>query len=210
MYIKVYFNKKPLFLCDDLETSLQPFLHHDDTIFIDELDSHTVKTMIHEMQEEPVHAGIFFHRDLEELKKEFFKKFSLVKAAGGFVLNPQNEVLLIFRRGRWDLPKGKYEKDETPEACAVRETEEETGVKNLQIVTPLLTTHHTYHEGSRFILKETSWFKMKCKGEQVLIPQVSEDISQLKWVSGDDIGNYKDKTYPSVVDVLDAGFSDSN
>ena len=76
MYIKIYFNDKPLFLCDNVDEMIEPYLHHDDAIFIDELDSHTVKSMIHEMQVEKVHAGVFFHPDLEELKKAFFKKFT--------------------------------------------------------------------------------------------------------------------------------------
>lgn len=60
MYYKIFFDNKPLFLCDEIEDSIQPFIHHDDAVFIDELDSHTVKSMIHEMQLEKVHAGVFF------------------------------------------------------------------------------------------------------------------------------------------------------
>ena len=86
------------------------------------------------MQDTSVHAGVFFHPDLEELKDAFFKKFTLVKAAGGFVLNENNEVLMMFRRGKWDLPKGKMDKKETFEECAVRETEEETGLKNIKLI----------------------------------------------------------------------------
>ena len=74
MFIKIYFNDKPLFLCDAIDGEIQSFVHHDDAVFIDELDAHTVKTMIHEMQQPHVHAGIFQHPDLEELKKSFFKK----------------------------------------------------------------------------------------------------------------------------------------
>ncbi len=66
---------------------IEPYVHHDDAVFIDELNSHTVKSMIHEMQSEKIHAGVFFHPTLEELKKAFFKKFTLVQAAGGLVKN---------------------------------------------------------------------------------------------------------------------------
>ena len=129
MYIKIYFDDKPLFLCDEIEASLQPYLHHDDAVFIDELNTHAVKSMIHEMQQPQVHFGIYFHKDFEELKKAFFKKFTLVQAAGGFVLNEKGEVLLMFRRSKWDLPKGKQDKKETAADCAIRETEEETGYR---------------------------------------------------------------------------------
>jgi 8-oxo-dGTP pyrophosphatase MutT (NUDIX family) len=202
MHIKIYFNNKPLFLCDAVDENIEPYLHHDDAIFIDELNSHTVKSMIHEMQLEKVHAGVFFHTDLEELKKSFFKKFTLVKAAGGLVTNEKNEILLIFRRGSWDLPKGKLDKGEKLEACAIREVEEETGLKDIDLTSPLTITWHTYHEGSRFILKESHWYRMKIKGEQKGTPQTEEDIQEIKWVKAGEMEPYLKKAFPSVVDVL--------
>lgn len=207
MIIKIYFDNKPLFLCDDVDVSLQPYIHHDDAVFIDELNLHTIKSMIHEMQEESVHAGVFFHKDLNELKKAFFKKFTMIQAAGGFVLNENKEVLMMFRRGKWDLPKGKMDKGESFEECATRETEEETGLKNIKLISPLITTYHTYHEGSRYMLKETKWFKMKVDGEQKLIPQEEEQITKLEWVAKVDLKKYMSNSFPSVVDVLEAGFS---
>ena len=207
MYIKIFFNDKPLFLSNDVDAELQSYVHHDDTVFIDELNLHTVKSMIHEMQDASIHAGVFFHRDLEELKTMFFKKFTPVKAAGGFVLNENKEVLMMFRRGKWDLPKGKMDKKETFEECAIRETKEETGLKNITIISPLITTYHTYHEGTRYILKETKWFSMKVKGEQKLVPQAEEQITKLEWVGKNKLENYMQNTFPSVKDVLKAGFT---
>ncbi len=203
MYIKIYFNDKPLFLCDNVDKTLQPYIHHDDAVFIDELNSHTIKSMIHEMEQPEVHAGVFYHPDLAELKKALYKKFTLVRAAGGRVENEKKETLLIFRRGKWDLPKGKLDKGETLEACAVREVEEETGLKKVKLISPLTITYHTYHEGARFILKESHWYKMKANGDQPLVPQTEEDIHEIKWVKADDLPKYRKNTFPSVVDVLD-------
>jgi 8-oxo-dGTP pyrophosphatase MutT (NUDIX family) len=205
MHIKIYFNDKPLFLCDNIDEVIEPYIHHDDAVFIDELDSHTVKTMIHEMQLEKIHAGIFFHPNLEELKKAFFKKFVLVKAAGGLIRNEKDEVLLIFRRGKWDLPKGKLDKRESLEECAVREVQEETGLNNIKLTGPLLVTYHTYHEGARFILKESHWFSMHANGNQSFTPQAEEDISEIKWVKQDDLQQYMTNSFPSIVDVLQTG-----
>lgn len=207
MYIKIYFDDKPLFLCDNVDATLQPYIHHDDAVFIDELNLHTVKSMIHEMQDNSVHAGVFFHKDLQELKDAFFKKFTLVKAAGGFVLNENNEVLMMFRREKWDLPKGKMDKKETFEECAIRETEEETGLKNIKLISTLITTYHTYHEGSKYVIKETKWFTMKVNAEQKLAPQVTEQITKLEWVGKNDLKKYLQNSFPSVNDVLEAGFS---
>jgi 8-oxo-dGTP pyrophosphatase MutT (NUDIX family) len=202
MYIKIYFNNKPLFLCDTVDENIEPYLHHDDAIFIDELNTHTVKAMIHEMQLEKVHAGVFFHTDLEGLKKSFFKKFTLVAAAGGLVTNKQNEVMLIFRRGSWDLPKGKLDKGEKLEDCAIREVEEETGLKNITLLAPLTITYHTYHEGSRFILKESHWYSMNISDMQKGVPQTEEDIQEIKWVKKGELEPYLKKSFPSVADVL--------
>lgn len=207
MHIKIYFNDKPLFLCDNIDEVVEPFVHHDDAVFIDELDSHTVKSMIYEMQLEKIHAGVFFHANLEELKKAFFKKFTLVQAAGGLVKNERGENLLIFRRGKWDLPKGKLDKGESLEECAVREVEEETGLQNIKLLGPLLVTYHTYHEGTKFILKESHWYKMKTQSNQELTPQAEEDIQQVIWVSDKDLSKYMKEAFPSVVDVLESGRS---
>ncbi len=202
MYIKIFFNDKPLFLCDQVDETIEPFLHHDDAVFIDELDNHTVKSMIHEMQLEKVHAGVFIHPDFEALKKAFFKKFTFIQAAGGIVQNEDGELLLIFRRGKWDLPKGKLDKGESLEDCAVREVEEETGLKQVKLVEPLLITYHTYHEGTKFILKESHWYSMKVSGQQELVPQTEEDILETKWVAADALEPYLKNSFPSVVDVL--------
>lgn len=202
MYIKIYFSNKPLFLCDAVDETIEPYLHHDDAVFIDELDTHTVKTMIHEMQLEKVHAGVFFHPDLEELKKAFYKKFTLVLAGGGLVENEKKEVLLIHRRGKWDLPKGKLDKGETLEKCAVREVEEETGLTGVQLLAPLLITYHTYHEGTKFILKESHWYTMQVKGQQTLVPQLEEHIHAIEWVPKKKLGPYMQDCFPSVTDVL--------
>src|SRR5215467_13515656 len=204
MYLKVYFNDKPLFLCDTIDKMIRPLIHHDDAVFIDELNAHTTKTMIHEMQQPNVHAGIFQHPDLEELKKAFFKKFTIIQAAGGLVKNHEDKILMIFRRGKWDLPKGKLDKGEKLEECAVREVEEETGLKHVELHSPLVITYHTYHEGTKFILKESHWFAMTIKGEQKLIPQTTEDIFDIKWIEPSDVNSYLERSFPMIADIIDA------
>jgi ADP-ribose pyrophosphatase YjhB (NUDIX family) len=210
MYIKIYFNDKPLFLCDEMNKEINGYAHHDDAVFIDDFSTPAVNSIIHEMREEKVHAGIFFHKDFEQLKKAIWKKFKIVKAAGGLVLNEKKELLFIFRRGKWDLPKGKLDKGETLEQCAVREVEEETGLKNILLKKNLLTTYHTYDENGKHILKESYWYEMDIQGVQKLIPQTAEDIHEAKWIKKKNLSDVLSNTFPSVKDVIEKYNDDFN
>jgi 8-oxo-dGTP pyrophosphatase MutT (NUDIX family) len=129
----------------------------------------------------------------------------LIQAGGGLVENEKGEVLFIFRRGKWDLPKGKLDPGETFEQCALREVEEETGVGQLELVKFLLVTEHDYEERGLVILKETHWFLMKASGRQTLIPQTEEDITELKWFMPSEFAIIEQNTYPLIIDVLKAG-----
>lgn len=160
--------------------------------------------MIHEMQQPRVHAGVFYYPNLNELKNAFIKKFTIVQAAGGLVKNNEKKILMIFRRGKWDLPKGKLDKGEKLEDCAVREVEEETGLKNVKLNSPLVVTYHTYHQGTKFILKESHWFTMNVGGKQKLIPQTEEDIFDIRWVDPKDIHPYLPKSFPLIADIIKA------
>lgn len=202
MQYKIYINNKPLYLCNELDDTLSQLLHRPDNIFIDELDTHTIKSMLKELRLPEIKSGIFYHNDIETLKKAFFKKFEIIKAAGGCVTNEEGDVLLIFRRGFWDMPKGKIDEGESIEECAVREVREETGLQHIQLQHLLTITYHTYEQGTHHILKESHWFAMQAKGHERLIPQIEEDIAELKWVAKNDLPDYETRAYPSIVDVL--------
>lgn len=207
MYIKVYFNEKPLFLADQMDKELQALAHHEDTVLIDEFSPPAINSLIHEMRLSKIHAGIILHNDIEALKKAFYKKFMLIKASGGLVTNEHGQLLFIYRKKKWDLPKGKLEDGEDIQSCAVRETEEETGLKGVQMGKPLLTTYHTYDESGHHILKETFWYKLTVNGTQELKPQVEEQITEIKWVSPDSMQEVLSNTYPLIKDVVSsAGF----
>jgi 8-oxo-dGTP pyrophosphatase MutT (NUDIX family) len=202
MYIKIYFNDKPLFLCDAMTPEIEAYAHHDDAVLIDEFSHPAVNSMIHEMRLEKIHAGIFVHSNLEELRKAVWKKFLLVKAGGGLVRNGEGQYLFMLRRGIWDLPKGKLDPGETIEQCAVREVGEETGLQGVQLGAPLLVTYHTYDENGKHILKETHWFRMHVTDMKGLKPQQAEQITELRWVEGDAMKALLRNTFPSVRDVI--------
>jgi 8-oxo-dGTP pyrophosphatase MutT (NUDIX family) len=203
MHIKIYFNDKPLYLCDDIDQEIAPYVHHDDAVFIDEFSTPAIKSMIHEMKLEKIHAGILYHTDLEALKKAVFKKFTIIYAAGGLVLNPSKSILLIYRKGKWDLPKGKLDDGESLDQCALREVKEETGLQHLRLIEPLLVTYHTYDEDGKHILKETHWYLMHATGrDQQLKPQEEEQITAIEWASEKQLPKYMENTFPLIRDVI--------
>ena len=107
-----------------------------------------------------------------------------VAAAGGIVVRPganEPDVLLIFRRGRWDLPKGKQESGEDTAACALREVREEAGVDTLRLVRPLEDTVHGYVRNGAYCVKTTHWFLMQTR-QTDFAPQKEEGIEQVAWV----------------------------
>ena len=127
-------------------------------------------------------------------------------AAGGLVTNPQGQILWIFRRGFWDLPKGKLDEGETIQTCAVREVEEETGIKNIRLHDLLKFTNHTYFDThlNQEVLKRTYWFHMTIPTEQKGIPQATEDIEKIEWHSLATAKHCLVQTYPSIIEVIEA------
>lgn len=133
----------------------------------------------------------------------------IIQAGGGLVLNSQNEMLFIFRRGFWDLPKGKLDDGETIEACALREVEEETGVGNLLMQGFLGITHHQYFDPylNEEVIKESHWYNMKVKGVPKLIPQTEEDITAIKWVPLNEINDLIADSFVSIKEIIGLFFS---
>lgn len=109
------------------------------------------------------------------------RNYIYVKAAGGIVKNPDGELLMMRRNDRFDLPKGKVESGETLAQAALRETEEETGLSNLTTGPLLLKTYHIYNLYGGWHFKQTSWFEMQHNGDQVLVPQMEEGITEVGW-----------------------------
>lgn len=123
-----------------------------------------------------------YGENVDEIWEEFGQLFKKVGAAGGVVRNKNEEILFIYRIGKWDLPKGKIEKGESLETAAVREVQEETGLQNIELEKFISKTYHTYSErNGEKILKTTNWFQMKFIGNETPIPQIEEGISEVSW-----------------------------
>ncbi|WP_298061933.1 NUDIX hydrolase [uncultured Rikenella sp.] len=140
----------------------------------------------------------------DRLFAQFAAQFVPVEAGGGLVASPRDEVLMIFRNGRWDLPKGKLEPNEEIAECAVREVEEECGVSGLKLGKLLTRTYHLYEMYGKWMLKRTTWFAMRHDGDGELVPQTEEGITDIRWIAPDNLCSYVENTYPTIREVFAA------
>ncbi len=127
--------------------------------------------------------------------------FKVVKAAGGVVFKG-NKMLLMFRRGFWDLPKGKLDPGENSKVAAVREVAEETGVDAL-LGEKICTTYHTYTQNGNPMLKRTKWFRMALIDDSRMLPQAEEGIEQLCWMDYDAVQQALLNSFSSIRYVID-------
>ena len=130
-----------------------------------------------------IESAFVYSSNLKELFRDFCQFYKIIEAAGGLVFNEENKVLAILRNNIWDLPKGKIEKGETNEDAALREVEEETGLKNIKLKRFLTKTYHTYFDPrkNRKVLKISYWYEMKSKAKE-LSPQLEEGIELAEWI----------------------------
>ena len=114
----------------------------------------------------------------------------IVKAAGGVVVRGK-KILFIKKNGRWEFPKGRLKKGANRKKTAVREISEETGIKkkHLNIIMPLIPTHHHNKISGSTVVKETSWFLIEYSGDpkKRLIPEKKEGITKCKWFTLDEL-----------------------
>jgi 8-oxo-dGTP pyrophosphatase MutT (NUDIX family) len=155
----------------------------------------------------PQKYKVYINNSLEIITdnwENFCDKFTLIEAGGGLVYNYENQLLMIFRNGKWDLPKGKLEEGENIKECAIREVEEECGISGLSISRPLQDTYHVYELNAQKILKRTYWFEMKTDFKGNLTPQTEEGITKVCWVNKEDIAQKLENSFGNIIELLKA------
>ena len=145
--------------------------------------------------------NVLLTKDPKQAFKKMRKSFLVIKAAGGVVRNDENQFLFIFRKGKWDLPKGKLDEGEKTKKAAVREVEEECGITVSKLGDLLCKTWHVYEEKGQVVFKKTTWFNMMAT-RQALIPQLEEGITEARWLASGDFDYIKENTYPLIRDVI--------
>ncbi|MCS6820833.1 MAG: NUDIX domain-containing protein [Microscillaceae bacterium] len=143
---------------------------------------------------------VILTHDKRALCQKIKSEFHLLQASGGIV-QKDKQVLMIYRLGKWDLPKGKLEPNEKFSLAAVREIEEETGIK-AEIVKKITTTWHFYWQDNQKILKQTKWYWLLCQEESQTKPQTEENIEKITWVSREQLPDLLKESYASIAFVF--------
>ena len=201
---KVFFNDSTIQFSPNLNKSL-----NNNIVNIDESDVYDfVNQVVREIEvaNNPMNF-LIAAQEFETTWTQFRSRFKELPAAGGLVRNTDGSFLFIRRLGVWDLPKGKIEKKETPEMAAIREVEEECGISGLQIVRPLNSTWHIYRSPwletpENLVLKETKWFLMNYAGNEIPVPELEEDIEEVRWFAPSEIDRVLQYTYSSLADLI--------
>lgn len=171
--------------------------------FLPELKTELFSEFQEYLKNRDITTDLFISNDLpwDELKN-YFKHFEWIEAAGGIVQNTQTKKLLFIQRfGKWDLPKGKIENQETPEEAAIREIQEECGLQNMTITNTLSPTFHAYFAYGKHWIKKTHWYQLETE-ETKVEGQTEEDITAVKWLDYSELVEAKKNTWGNIKELL--------
>lgn len=187
---KVFVNELPLILTNKLSdtTKGEYFL----------LNKESIEEAISSLRKGKLEEAFIYHPNHDEILKKFTQEIPLVIAGGGVVYNKERKVLFIYRNDKWDLPKGKLDKGETIEECAIREVEEETGVKGLRLDNYLRTTYHVFRRNGITKLKQVFWYEMSTDYEGKLKPEKKEGIFKVRWKGHEKIKKALENSYVNI------------
>ena len=198
---KVFFNQKLILLTTDIISPKEdsPFFYVKFT---------NKKFVVQMLKSKKVKMLYLYHSKEDKLWYYFLNMFKLIQAAGGLVRNLKtNHFLFIFRNKKWDLPKGRINKNEEVQKAAIREVEEETGVENLSITKPLNTTFHIFKKNRKYRLKKTFWYLMETDYNGELTPETKEGIEKAIWIEKKLIVSLRSEMYHNINLVILNHFS---
>lgn len=191
---KIFVGDKPIILTTEVEQETN-FKNY-------KLKTVNVDKAIKKLQQKDIQSVRLIGKNKDKLLKRFLKLLPNVVAGGGKVYNEQGNVLFIYRNNKWDLPKGKAENDETIDKTALREVEEETGVKDLYITKPLEMTYHIFKRNGKYRIKITYWFEMKTTYNGSFFPQENEGITKVEWLNPKQISKAMENSYANIKELV--------
>lgn len=202
---KIFIGDRPLFLTTRYSGFVAQHPEAADFVHYEGALSKHFRLAIEALENGEAPGAVISDAQPENLLREIEKRYKHVDAAGGLVRNDSGEVLFIFRRGKWDLPKGKLDKGEELDICAVREVQEETGLRRLVLGAHLCDTWHVYAQGGKEYIKRTAWYAMRGSAHETLTPQHDEDIEEVCWAPPAEVARLTRNTFGAIRDVIHCG-----
>lgn len=123
------------------------------------------------------------------MARESHRKMKRARSAGGVVFRRASGdlrvLLLQHETGKWMLPKGTIERGETPDAVAVREVAEETGLRHVRTVADLGEEHYMFFWKAEdtYYDKTVHYYLMEFLGGEEPRPQREEGFVRCEWVT---------------------------
>ena len=193
---KVFFNRKWVVLTSKM-------VNHNDNTPLFYIKYTNFKLIISALKSKKIEGVFLYHPKEEKLWKFMTKHFPLVEAAGGMVVHHNSKILFIYRNKKWDLPKGKINKNEMMIDGAVREVMEETGVKDLIVKKNLSHTYHIFSRNGKYRLKKTYWYLMSTSYNGMLSPQTDEGITLAQWKTKEEVPKLLKNAYENIKILFD-------
>lgn len=192
---KVFFNQKPLILTSKIikSSDSKPLIH---------IKFSSKNHILKAIKSKKTKSVYIYHKNIKKLWEIFTKKFPIKDAAGGLVHRSDDKLLFIYRKNRWDLPKGGIEKNELIIEAAQREVKEETGLADLIVIKKIGETFHLFNNGKNYRLKRTYWFEMKSDYKGDLFPQEEEGITSVEWISKKRIPEILENAYENIKGIV--------
>ncbi|WP_319500775.1 NUDIX domain-containing protein [uncultured Draconibacterium sp.] len=200
---KVFLNEKKIGFVPDVNITLSKLCR----ILTENSGIEDIMDWLPDFENDDIQETVVEHPEVELLFQNFRSAFLQIDAAGG-VVKRDGKLLFIFRNGKWDLPKGKIDKDESIKTAALREVEEECGITNHFIVKVLPSTYHIYKSPykktlGQWIFKETYWFEMEYNGTETPIPQQEEGITEVRWFFPNELDVVLENTYENLKALIE-------
>lgn len=208
--LKIYYNDKQLILSTDKEEYINEHPEAGQYVFYSGSTPKSFNQALQQLERPGVNGVIIEDISSDSLLSQLNVMYHTIDAGGGLVYNELGELLMIFRRGKWDLPKGKLDNGEDIATCALREVKEETGLEQVTLGDKIGETYHIYSQKGEHILKRSTWYKMHGNSVDKLKPQKEEDILEARWVSKEDLLPIAARSYALVREILlKAGYGKS-